>query len=40
MSYSRVNQDLVCCLDAKLSSKSMAMKSLTKINAKLQLLYG
>ena len=40
MSYSRVNQDLVCCLDAKLSSKSMAMKSLRKINAKLQLLYG
>ena len=40
MSYSSVNQDLVCCLDAKLNSKSMAMKSLRKINAKLQLLYG
>ena len=28
-----------CCLDAKLNGESMAMKSLTKINTKLQFLY-
>ena len=31
---------LVWCLDAKLSGKSMAMKSLWKINVKLQFLLG
>ena len=32
-------EDLGCCFDAYLSGESMAMKSLRKINTKLQFLY-